>query len=68
MASLFALVVGGALIGWFVRDNSKTHDAETDARIKDENAEYAERIRREHEAHEAEKAAFCIALVKVVRL
>ena len=48
----FAALVFGALTGWFAHDWFKWHEADTAARIERENAEHAEKMRRDREEYE----------------
>ena len=55
--SPFALIFGGIVAGWIVRDRSKTSDAVAAARIEMEKAEHEEKMRRDREEYDAEKRA-----------
>lgn len=52
-----AAFVCGALCGWFLRDWKKDRDAEIAARIQRENAEHAEKMRRDRDVYDASQAA-----------
>lgn len=64
----FLMLAFGVMIGWTVRDQMKTRDAETTARIKWEDEEHAEKMRREREERDSEKAAEAKRLEREARM